>query len=384
MFKIVKNDTLQKKKKATIQVVAVLAAFVFAGIFVLLMGYNPIEFLYRIIYGAVGDGTKLLQTFERTIPLLITSMGILIAFKMKFWNIGGEGQIIMGALGATFVALFVGPNLPSIFLIPLMMIAGMIAGGIWALIPAFFKVKFGTNETIFTLMLNYIAINFVTYLQYGPWKDPAAQGFPVIPRFGENAILPEIAGLHIGIIFAIVSVVFVHIFINYTKKGYEITVVGESLGTAKYAGINIKGVTIFAMLLSGGLCGLAGMVQASAIENTLTAGISAGIGFTAIITTWIGKLKPGVVAMICFLFAMLTQGGSYVEISMSMPAAVAGMIQGLILFFVLGGEFFLNYKIIKTTTSRKGNMKNNSKKEEHVIGENDKSISNDYPKGGDE
>ena len=347
MFKIVKNDKLQKKNKRIVQITAVVGMILFTGIFVISMGYNPFEFFYKMIYGAIGDGRKILQTFERTIPLLITSMGILIAFKMKFWNIGGEGQIIMGAWGATFVALFVAPNLPGILLIPLMMVGGIVAGGIWALIPAFFKVNFGTNETIFTLMLNYIAINFVTFLQYGPWKDPAAIGFPVIPRFGENAVLPEIFGLHMGIIFAIIAVIFVRVFINNTKKGYEISVVGESIGTAKYAGINIKGVTIFAMLISGGLCGLAGMIQASAIENTLTAGISAGIGFTAIITTWIGRLKPELVAVVCFLFAMLTQGGSYVEIAMAMPAAVAGMIQGLILFFVLGAEFFINYKIVR-------------------------------------
>ncbi len=347
MLRIVKNDGLNKKQRIRIQIVAILVAFVITGIFILLMGYNPIEFFSKMIYGAIGEGSKILQTFERAIPLIITSMGILVAFKMKFWNIGGEGQIMMGALGATFVALNVSPEMPAIIVLPLMIIAGMVSGGIWALIPAFFKVRFGTNETIFTLMLNYIAINFVTYLQFGPWRDPEGNGFPVIPKFNENGILPEIFGLHAGIFLAIVAVILVYVFINNTKKGYEISVVGESIETARYAGINIKGVTITAMMISGGLCGLAGMVQASAIENSLSAGLSAGIGFTAIITAWIGKLNPPVVAIVCVLFAMLTQGGSYVEISMSVPAAVAGMIQGLILFFVLAGEFFINYKLVK-------------------------------------
>ncbi len=353
MLRIVKNDGLKKKQIIKIQVTAILVAFIFTGIFILLMGYNPLEFFSKMIYGAIGESSKILQTFERAIPLIITSMGILVAFKMKFWNIGGEGQIMMGALGATFVALNVDPDLPGILVIPLMIVAGMIGGGIWALIPAFFKVRFGTNETIFTLMLNYIAINFVTYLQFGPWRDPEGNGFPVIPKFNENGVLPEIFGLHAGVFLAIIGIILIYIFINNTKKGYEISVVGESIETARYAGINIKGVTITAMMISGGLCGLAGMVQASAIENSLSAGLSAGIGFTAIITAWIGKLNPPIVAIVCVLFAMLTQGGSYVEISMSVPAAVAGMIQGLILFFVLAGEFFVNYKLVKGEGLRK-------------------------------
>ncbi len=361
MLRIVKKDGLEKKKRIQIQIVAILVSIIFTGIFVLAMGYNPIEFFYKLIYGAIGEGSKILQTVERTIPLLITSMGILVAFKMKFWNIGGEGQIMMGALGATFVGLNVGPEVPTAIVLLLMMVAGIIGGGIWALIPAFFKVKFGTNETIFTLMLNYIAINFVTYLQYGPWKDPEGNGFPVIAKFEENGIMPEIFGIHGGFILAIIATIFVHVFINSTKKGYEITVVGESIETARYAGINIKWVTLLAMLVSGGLCGLAGMIQASAIENSLSAGLSAGIGFTAIITTWIGKLKPHLVAIVCALFAMLTQGGSYVEISMAIPAAVAGMIQGLILFFVLGGEFFINYKVIVDKTSKKNKLDNHVK-----------------------
>ena len=226
-----------------------------------------------------------------------------------------------------------------------MAVMAMVFGGIWAFIPAFFKARFGTNETIFTLMLNYIAIKWVTYLQYGPWKDPASQGFPKVANFNLNAILPNLFGVHIGWIIALILVVLVHIFIRHTKKGFEITVVGESLETARYAGMNIKSVIITSMLISGGLCGLTGMIQASAVEHTLTNALSGGYGFTAIITTWLGMLSAPVILVVTLAFAVLLQGGAFLQIALSVPASVADMIQGIILFFVLGSEFFLQYRL---------------------------------------
>ena len=194
-------------------------------------------------------------------------------------------------------------------------------------------------------MLNYIAIKWVTYLQYGPWKDPESQGFPKIANFEPNAVLPSLFGVHIGWIISILLVVLVYIFINHTKKGFEITVVGESIETARYAGMNIKSIIIISMLISGGLCGLAGMIQASAIERTLTSALSGGYGFTAIITTWLGRLSAPIIMVVCVAFAILIQGGAYLQIALAVPSSVADMIQGIILFFVLGSEFFLQYRL---------------------------------------
>jgi simple sugar transport system permease protein len=230
-------------------------------------------------------------------------------------------------------------------LLLLMAVASIIAGGLWALIPAAFKAKMGTNETIFTLMMNYIAIKFVTYLQYGPWRDPASAGFPKIPSFSENAVLPEFLGFHLGWVIALFCVAFVYIFMNYTKKGYEITVVGESIDTAKYAGMNIPSIVMIAMFVSGGLCGLTGMIQASAIEKTLVFGISNNYGFTAIITAWLARLNAVVTLFVCIAFAILMQGAAYIQLSLGVPAAVASIVQGVILFFVLGSDFFLSYKV---------------------------------------
>ena len=222
---------------------------------------------------------------------------------------------------------------------------GNVCGGIWAFIPAIFKAKLGTNETIFTLMMNYVAIKFVTYLQYGPWMDPAANGFPKIAMFPDNAVMPKLGGVNIGWILAILAAAFVYFFMNYTKKGYEITVVGESIETARYAGMNISRIIVVAMLISGGLCGITGMIQASAIEKTLVYGIANGYGFTAIITAWLSKLNAGYAVAVCAVFAMLIQGGQYIQIALGVPSAVSDIVQGLILFFVLGSEFFMRYRV---------------------------------------
>ncbi len=343
-FNIVKRDDLPKNREWIIRTLAILLSLVFAGLTIWILGFNPLEVFPSMVKGALGTEIRLQQTILKAIPLIVTSLGILVAFKMKFWNIGGEGQIIMGALAAAYVALNV-EGLPKPLMLLLMAAASMIAGGIWAFIPAFFKAKMGVNETIFTLMLNYIAIKFVTFLQYGPWKSPDSQGFPKVDPFPDNAILPRLFGVHLGWLIALVLVVLVYIFINHTKKGFEITVVGESTETARYAGMNISSIIIVAMMISGGLCGLTGMIQASAVEKTLTASLSGGYGFTAIITTWLARLNAIAVLFVCVAFAILLQGGAYIQVSMQIPAAVADMMQGIILFFVLGSEFFLQYKI---------------------------------------
>ncbi len=291
MVKITKKAALPRKQEILIQVLAIVLALVFAGIVIAIIGFNPFLVYLNILDGSVGSGIKIQQTIIKAIPLLIASMGILVAFKMKFWNIGGEGQIMMGAFGATLVALNMPETVPSFFALLLMMVAGIFFGAVWAFIPAAFKAKFGTNETIFTLMLNYIAIKFVTYLQTGPWRAEDSQGFPKIETFTENEVLPRIFGVHAGWILAILSIVLVYVFMNHTKKGYEIAVVGESLETARYAGMNIKAVIVTSMIISGGLCGLAGAIQASAVAKSLTYGISAGIGFTAIITAWLESCR---------------------------------------------------------------------------------------------
>lgn len=344
-LRVTKRDAMSRNKEYTVRILAVGLSIVFAGMIMLLFGLDPLEIFKSLIVGSVGTQMRIKQTLIKAIPLCIASLGISVAFKMKFWNIGAEGQITLGATAATFVALNLGEATPKPVMLAAMAAAAILAGGLWAFIPAIFKAKLGTNETIFTLMLNYIAIKFVMYLQYGPWIDPAAQGFPKIATFSDNAILPEVFGLHIGWIIALILVAFVYVFINKTKKGYEISVVGQSVETARYAGMNISSIIITAMLLSGGMCGLVGMIQASAIEKSLVYGIANNYGFTAIITAWLARLHSVAILFVCVIFAMLIQGGAYIQIAMNVPSSVASIVQGTILFFVLGSEFFIQYKI---------------------------------------
>lgn len=345
MIRLIKKGEVSRKEIVLINFVAIILALLTSSIFILSMGLNPIEVYGAMLKGAFGSQYKVKGTIIKAIPFVITALGISVAFKMRFWNIGGEGQIIMGAFAASFIALNV-HGLPKFLTIILMMVASIIGGALWSLIPAFLKAKYKTNETIITLMLNYVALKWITYLQYGPWKDPKAKGFPKIANFEPNAILPKFLGIHLGWVFALILVIVIFVFMNYTKKGYEITVLGESDKTAVYAGINVKKTIIIAMLLSGGLCGLAGMIQASAVNNTLSTEISGGAGNTAIIIAWLSQLNAFIILLVSILFAALVEGGAYIQTAFNIPASAALIIQSTILFFVLGSEFFVKYKVV--------------------------------------
>lgn len=345
MIRMAKRTNLSNTQAILIRVIAVVLALLTSSMFIWLMGHNPLQVYKSMIDGAFGTKYRIIETFKVAIPIILASIGIMIAFKMKFWNIGGEGQILMGAFFATYLALNYA-DLPKPLLLLLMLIAGFIGGGLWALIPAVLKQKYDTNETIITLMLNYIAIKWITYLQYGPWKDPKAFGFPKIANFQPSAILPNLFGLHIGWVITLVIVVIVAVMMKYSKWGYHISVIGESKDTARYSGISINKIVVTSIFISGGICGLVGFIQASAVDQTLTAGLSAGYGFTAIITTWLSALVPSIIIPVSVLFAALVKGGSFIQTAFQIPNSAADVLQSLILFFVIGSEFFAKYRLI--------------------------------------
>ncbi len=344
-FRFIKRGEISKAQSAAIRGIALVLSLFAATLFIMILKLNPLEVFSSMLQGAFGSKYRLEETIIKTIPLVVTSLGIAVAFKMKFWNIGAEGQILMGAFLASFVALYM-PNLPKPIMLITMMIMGMIGGALWAFLPAFFRAKWGTNETIVTLMMNYIALKWITFLQYGPWKDPKALGFPKIANFADNAILPHVFGVHIGWIIALVLIVIMYFFMNHSKLGYEISVLGESEQTAKYAGINITKTIIIAVMISGALCGLTGMIQVSGVSTTLTDQITGGVGYTAIITTWLASLSAPIILLVSFLFSVLLQGGSYIQTNLGIPQSAAQIIQGIILFFILGSEYFTKYKLI--------------------------------------
>lgn len=353
MIQIVKRPDTSKKQETLMRLAAVLVALLCAFLIMAFLGYDPIAVFKNLALGSTGTAMRLQSTINKAIPLATLSLGVAVAFKMKFWNIGAEGQFYIGAMFATWVA-FHFTTLPKPVLLLAMAAAGFLGGGLWALIPAILKSRFKTNEILVTLMMNYLAMKYITYLQYGPWKDPKAGGFPKMPKFVDAAVLPKVLGVHIGWIVVLVLALFVHILMTRTKAGYEISVIGESETTARYAGISVAKVMVMTVILGGGLCGLAGMMQASAIEKSLTDQLSAGLGFTAVITAWLARLSAPAIIVVSFLFACLLQGGAFIQTALQIPAQVAEVLQGIILFFVLGSEFFLNYKLVLHRDSGKG------------------------------
>ncbi len=346
-MKIVKRADMPGHSAMFLRIGFILLALLCASLFLMVMHLNPLSVYGAMIKGSLGSLYRLKETVKFAVPLIILSIGIMIAFKMKFWNIGAEGQMFMGAFGASYFALFWG-NLPGYILLPLMALGGIVCGGLWALLAGFFKVKWGTNETLLTLMLNYVARLWIMYLQFSIWRDPGSLGFPKIVSFGENAILPTVFGLHAGWIIAALLSVIMFVFMRKSKMGYEISVIGDSPGTAAYAGMKVARTTLLALFISGGLCGLAGMIQCSAVNQTLDIEITAGAGYTAIITAWLSNLNEAAVIFVSILFAMLVQGANYIQIVFQIPQSAAQILQGIILFFVLGGEFFIHYKISPT------------------------------------
>ena len=332
--------------EALLRAAALVAALVAAGLIMAMMGYNPVAVFGRIISGSLGTAYRLRETINKAIPLCVLSLGTAVAFRMKFWNIGQEGQFYLGAFGAAMIA-FAFPHLPAPLLLALMFLAGVIFGALWALIPSLLKISFSTNETLVTLMLNYIAIKWISFLQYVAWKDPQALGFPKIAAFGKNAVLPPLLGIHIGWIITLCLAAALYVVLKRSKLGFEIDVVGESVATARYAGMSVVGITAAAVAISGGLCGAAGMMQASAIERSLSDQLSGGLGFTSIIVAWLARLEPGAIIIVAFLFSLLIQGGNFLQSSLQIPSSIALVLQGIIIFFALGSEFFIRYRVVR-------------------------------------
>jgi len=335
-FRVVKRPEIGQRKHTLIFLGSIIAALFVSGLFLVFLDLNPFQVYLSMINGSFGSTYRIQQTIVYAVPLIITSLGIGIAFKMKFWNIGAEGQILIGAFCASYFALNYS-WLPRPLLLLIMCLAGFSGGAVWGLIPALFKAKWDTNETIITLMMNYVALK---------WKDPKSLGFPKIANFADQAILPKVLGIHIGWIIAVILAVMIYFFLNKSKKGFEIAVLGESMNTARYTGINIFRTIILAMILSGGICGLAGFIQASGVEQTLNKDLTGGVGYTAIITAWLGGLKPHWIVLASLLFAVLIQGSSYIQSAFGVSSASAQLLEAIVLFFVLGSEFFTRYKLI--------------------------------------
>ncbi|WP_100065157.1 ABC transporter permease [Miniphocaeibacter massiliensis] len=345
LIRIVKKEDIGKANAIIIRVVAILLALLTGGLLMLILGKNPIEIYSSMVNGAFDGKIRIQETIKVAIPLLVAGIGVSYAFKMKFWNIGGEGQILMGGIAATAIVVY-GESIPKIPKLILMFFAAIIAGGLYGSIPAFFKSKWNTNETLFTLMLNYIALQFVRLLQYRDGWQAQGTTFPKIRNFTMDERLPKILGVHIGWIIALVIVIISYIYLNKTKQGYEISVVGGSENTAKYAGMNVGKIFIRTMFISAALCGIVGFLQVAGADGTLTENTAGGDGFTAITVAWMSHLNPFIMVLMSLFIAFLERGASNIQTTHGIPASMASVLTGIILFFMLGSEFFINYKVI--------------------------------------
>ena len=338
-------------------VLSLLAGFVAVGLVFVVKGVNPFFALWKILAGSFGSPYGISETITKAIPLILIGSGLTLAFRAKFWNIGAESQLLIGAIFATWVGLNLGVGLPAWLVVPLMFLAGFLGGALWGVLPALFKVRFGVNEVISTLMLNYVAAEFLTLLIVGPWKGATQQGFPYTDDLPAAAVLPLIPGTRIHyltLLVALACAVLLFFLIYSTKFGYELRVVGENPEAARYAGIDFLRTTVVLMVISGGVAGLAGVGEAAGIHHHLTypTVISGGYGFTAIIVAWLAKLNPLAAIISALFFAGILVGGDAIQISLGLPAATVHVFNGILLFFLIMGDTFVNNRIVVSAQRR--------------------------------
>ncbi|MCR5388245.1 MAG: ABC transporter permease [Lachnospiraceae bacterium] len=348
LFKMSKRHTISFPKRWLIRLIAVVLGLIVCAIFItVITKLNPVEVYKGIINGAVGTGRRAWVTVREMLVLLLVSLGLTPAFKMRFWNIGAEGQVLVGGIASAALMIYVGDKLPNAALLILIFVVSMLAGLIWGVVPAIFKAYFNTNETLFTLMLNYVAIQLVSYCIVF-WENPVgSNSVGVINSATSAGWFPEVFGLTYGlnVILVLVITVGMYIYLRFTKHGYEIAVVGESENTARYAGISVKGVIIRTMALSGAICGLAGALVVSGASHTISTTISGGRGFTAIIVAWMSKLNPFAMIIVSFFLCFMQEGTMQIAADYGLNESSSDIITGILLFFLIGCEFFINYKV---------------------------------------
>lgn len=331
-------------------VILIVAALLVGALLLWVIGANPWYVYRRMAELAFGSAYGWSDTTIKATPLILAGLGVAIAFRMKLWNVGAEGQLFMGAFFATGVALhLLSPETPAWLMLTAMGVAGFIGGALWGAIPGVLKAKLNVNEIITTLMLTYVAALWNNFFIYGPWSE---RGFGLTPQFPRSAWLPRftdygeaipaLRGItaHGGIVIAVILAFVVWIALRRSKWGFEVSVIGDNARAARYAGMNLTRNIVLVMMLSGGLAGLAGMAEVAGVVHRLQERFSPGYGFTAIIVAWLAKLNPLAIIPVAYLFAGLLVGGDAIQ-----PAGIADMLQGVILFVVVGGEMLLYYRV---------------------------------------
>ena len=356
-FHLTKRKDVPWYKAWTIRGLAILAALIVCAVLTTLMtGLSPLSVYKTLWNGAFGTPRKMWMMGQEMAILLGISIALTPAFRMHFWNLGGEGQVLIGGLATAACMILLGDKVPNGVLIPIMLVSAITAGALWAFIPAFFKAKWNTNETLFTLMMNYVAIQLVAYYVI-VWEMPKGSGkIGIINQSTASGWLPQIGGYKylLNILVVALLTVAMYIYLQYSKHGYEISVVGESMRTASYVGIKVDRVILRTLLLSGGICGLIGLLLVGGTDHTITTTIAGGRGFTAVMVAWLAKFDPLAMVFSSLLIVFLGNGAGEISTAFNLNHAFGDIITGIILFFIIGSEFFINYQIKSTNASAPG------------------------------
>jgi ABC-type uncharacterized transport system permease subunit len=333
---------------------AVVMAIIGAGIIFALLGRSPVECLRILFLGPLSDVYSLTELALKATPLLLCAIGIAIGVRANVWNIGAEGQFTVGAIAGAGVALAFGGD-ERWWVLPLMLVASVLGGMAWAGIAAFLRTKFNAHEILTTLMLTYVAIQLLGWLVHGPWQDPDGFNFPQTRQFAPDSTLPvllEGARVNLGAVLALLAAPLGAMLLSRTLVGFRIRVVGLAPGAARYAGFSEKTTVWFCLLLSGGMAGLAGICEAAGPIGQLQPIISPGYGFAAIIVAFLGRLHPVGILFASLLMALLYLGGEGLQMQQQLPLAATGVIQGMLLFFLLGTDVFINFRLRLVPTKK--------------------------------
>lgn len=348
LIRIIKRDRSSFGYKVWVRAAAIILALVVDAIFIYsVTGLNPLS-----VYGVMLNGTFMTSirfswAMRDLVTLLCIGIALAPAFKMHFWNIGAEGQVLVGGLATAMVMVKCGASLPTPVLFLVMFLTSVIAGGLWGFIPAVFKAYWNTNETLFTLMMNYVATQVITYCIIF-WENPkGSNSVGTINSSTKGGWIPQLFGLDYGwnLVIVLALTVAMFIYLKYSKQGYEIAVVGESENTARYAGINVKRVILRTMALSGAICGIAGFIIVGGASHTISTSTAGGRGFTAIIVSWLSKFNTFVMILVSFFLVFMQKGAGQIASQFNLNENASDIITGIILFFILGCEFFINYKV---------------------------------------
>ena len=355
LFHISKRETLPLPKALAIRLGIILLSLIFCGLVTMVLtGENPIGVYGTILDGAFGSSRRTGVTFRNVAILLGISLAVTPAFKMRFWNIGAEGQVLIGCLATTTCMILLGDKLPNALLILVSLIAAIAAGALWGFLPAFFKAKWNTNETLFTLMMNYVATQLSAFFII-LWEVPKGAGkIGIINQSTKAGWLPEIANAYLLPILVVAILTGVmYLYLQYSKHGYEIAVVGESQRTASYAGIKVDRVIIRTMVFSGALCAFIGFMLTAGVDHTLTTTIVDGRGFTAVMVSWMSKFNPFIMIASSLLLVTMERGAMEVSSSLGLNHSFADILTGIILFFIIATEFFITYKVTLRKNGKK-------------------------------